>query len=114
MTKLKPKVKITPENPLEKADSFYEQENYESALKIYQTLLSGEKRNEEAGILQKKIGLCFYKLEKFDEAEKYFETAFSIFNQIKGELDPETLNIASFLGTVYYNNRNYTQSKNIL
>lgn len=113
MTKLKPKVKITPENPLEKADSFYEQENYESALKIYQTLLSGEKRNEEAGILQKKIGLCFYKLEKFDEAEKYFETAFSIFNQIKGELDPETLNIASFLGTVYYNNRNYTQSKNI-
>jgi len=58
-----------------RAQSLYKQGKYEEAIKYYDKILSGDKKNIDA--LNKK-GECFSALKKYDEAIKCFDEALSI------------------------------------
>lgn len=61
---------MTEQEQLNKADKFFEEENYSSALPIYVKLL---KQFPKCEALEERIGDCYYNLETYTNSSKYYE-----------------------------------------
>lgn len=83
---------------LEAAKGLYLKNNYEGALKLYSDMLNTSTSYK----LYYEIGRCYYKLEKFDSAERYFLNSI----KIDANKNPSYL----FLGNIYSKRNDITKS----
>lgn len=61
-----------------KANNFFNNEDYESALKIYLDALGTCKSNDEKLIVYKNLALTYFKLEEYQDALKYCNLALEL------------------------------------
>ena len=62
---------------LSKAKEYYKKGNYESALPLFKKEYKKNNKNKKNGSINHWIGVCLYKLGKYDESIQYFEYAMS-------------------------------------
>lgn len=77
------------------ANNFYEQEDYISALKIYQAMVSFASSADWQAPIVYQIGRCFERLQKFDKAKQAYEILISG-EEWKDQVITETESLKSF------------------
>ena len=79
---------------LEAARGLYQNGNYDSALKLYLDMINTSYSYQ----LHYEVGSCYYKLNDFDNAEKYFISSI----QLETYKNPSYL----YLGNIYFKKQN--------
>lgn len=68
------------------AQCYYISKKYETAIKYFKYAKQYASSNTDTSLIDENIGICYHKLNRFDEAYPYLKTAFEANPKIKGNL----------------------------
>ncbi|WP_191621697.1 tetratricopeptide repeat protein [Clostridium perfringens] len=96
------------ESLLEKGDKYYNDRNFEKAIKIYEEALELEDREEKKAKIYNNIGDLYYCIEEDQKAINLYEKALNL--DCTDELKSEIYNN---MGILYYNKNKYEKAKKL-